>query len=306
MAKKITKKRKINKTKSGFKQTMLHWFVPHKGNKYHPHSIRWQSLVATAIVSLLMHIIYTYATTGQVAILGKTTSISSSEMLSLTNTQRIANNLEPFVLDPVLNQAAELKVKDMVDNNYWSHVSPSGVSPWSWIEGVGYKYVGAGENLAKNYPDENSILNAWMTSSAHRDNILNPDYRAMGVASSQDVINGKLTTIVVSYYAQPSEANLAGSVSGGATTGANDRQFIAYNNPLTYLGSTIKNMSPVSLGVLSLAVVLGFISLGAFIARSKLPSEVTQSWHKHHGLYKAVSMLIVVVLLLVFSSGVTI
>jgi len=53
-------------------------------------------------------------------------------------------------------------------------------------------------------------------------------------------------------------------------------------------------------------VVLGFISLGAFIARSKLPSEVTQSWHKHHGLYKAVSMLIVVVLLLVFSSGVTI
>jgi len=107
----------------------------------------------------------------------------------------------------------------------------------------------------------------------------------MGVASSQDVINGKLTTIVVSYYAQPSEANLAGSVSGGATTGANDRQFIAYNNPLTYLGSTIKNMSPVSLGVLSLAVVLGFISLGAFIARSKLPSEVTQSWHKNQGLY---------------------
>lgn len=306
MAKKVAKKRKTNQSKNGFKQTMFHWFVPHKDNKFHPHAIRWQSLLATAAVSLLMHIIYTYTTTGQVAILGKTTVISSSEMLDITNEQRLASKLEPFFLDPMLSQAAELKVKDMVDNNYWSHVSPSGLSPWSWIDSVGYKYVGAGENLAKNYPDENSILNAWMASSDHRDNILNADYKAMGVASAQDVVNGKLTTIVVAYYAQPSDHNTAGSVLGGSTGGIQDKKFVSYNNPLTYLGSTIKNMSPVSLGVLSIAVMLGFISLVSFIARSKLPKEFSQSWHRHHALYKAISMSVVVILLLVFSSGVTI
>lgn len=302
MAKKSKQKARSKKI-SGFKQTIVHWFVPHHSNKYHPHAIRWQSLVATALVSLTMHFIYTYTTTGQVAVLGRSITISSSELLRLTNEQRQKNNLDGFTINETLNKAAELKAKDMVDNNYWSHVSPSGVSPWYWIDQSGYKYQGAGENLAKNYADEASIVNAWMISSAHKENILNPNYKEVGIAAAEDVINGKVTTLVVMYYAQPVNSVVAES-SQNLGLGI-DKTFISLNNPLIYLGSTLKNMSPVTLGVLSIVVMLGFISLGAFVARSKLPKEVAQSWHKHHGIHKLAMLAVVVVLLLVFSSGVT-
>jgi len=289
---------------SGIKQTIVHWFVPHHSNKYHPHAIKWQSLVVTALISLSMHFIYTYTTTGQIAVLGRSITISSSQLLNLTNEQRQKNNLEGFTMNETLNRAAELKAKDMVENNYWSHVSPNGVSPWYWIDESGYKYQGAGENLAKNYADEASIVNAWMVSSAHRENILNSQYKEVGIAAAEDVIDGKITTIVVMYYVQPESAGVIGS-SQSLGNVALGKTFVSINNPLIYLGSTLKNMSPVTLGVLSIIVMLGFVSLGAFVARSKLPKEVAQSWHKHHGLHKTAVLSIMVVLLLIFSSGVT-
>ena len=51
---------------------------------------------------------------------------------------------------------------------------------------VGYNYSYLGENIAFNYPDDNSVMIAWMNSPGHRANILNPNFTQMGVGITYD------------------------------------------------------------------------------------------------------------------------
>ena len=50
----------------------------------------------------------------------------------------------------MLQEAAEKKAQDMIENNYFAHTSPQGKTPWHWVEESGYDYRYAGENLAIN------------------------------------------------------------------------------------------------------------------------------------------------------------
>lgn len=295
-------KRNISKKNERLALRLKHWFVPHKGNKYHPHIIRWQALVITAIVSLSTHIVYGYISTGQFAVLGKTVTISTSELQTLTNKVRKDHGLKLLEADPRLSQAAVKKAEDMIANNYWSHNSPQGVSPWYWIEQSGYSYAVAGENLAKNYSDAASVMDAWMSSSAHRDNIINPKFSSVGFAVVEGVINMKINTIVVAYYAAPTD--LVADVKGANTESL--LSVTSFNNPLVYIGGIIKNMSPVTIGVLVGIGMMIVVASLAHLSREYLPVRVKKSWKKHHGLYKAVGLSVVATILIIMSSGTSI
>ena len=65
----------------------------------------------------------------------------------------------------------------MIAKNYWAHNAPDGASPWSFFKNVGYRYLYAGENLARDFGDSASVVNAWMNSPTHRDNLLSGRYR---------------------------------------------------------------------------------------------------------------------------------
>jgi hypothetical protein len=110
-------------------------------------------------------------------------AIDTASLLSLTNQQRVAANLSPLVLNSKLSQAAEVKANDMITNNYWAHVSPTGVTPWTLIRQTGYQYQYAGENLAEDYSSAEAVVNAWMNSPGHRKNLLNPKLCEVGFAS---------------------------------------------------------------------------------------------------------------------------
>ncbi|HZK37368.1 MAG TPA: CAP domain-containing protein, partial [Clostridia bacterium] len=75
---------------------------------------------------------------------------------------------------------AALKSRDMYDNNYFSHDSPTYGSPFDMMTKFGIKYSGAAENIAKN-SSVAAAHNAFMNSQGHRDNILNPIYTHIGV-----------------------------------------------------------------------------------------------------------------------------
>jgi hypothetical protein len=81
-----------------------------------------------------------------------------------------------------LNQAAQLKAENMLQNQYFSHTSPSGITPWFWFRKAEYNYKYAGENLAVGFFDSQEVYDAWLNSPSHKANILNPNYTEVGTA----------------------------------------------------------------------------------------------------------------------------
>lgn len=129
-------------------------------------------------------------------------SLDVGKIIALTNLERIKNNLSPLSVDQKLSNAAIDKINDMIANNYFNHTSPKGIEPWHWMEKENYNYKFAGENLAMDFDNENDIVQAWMSSKTHRDNILNPDFKETGLAIKQGKIYSKNSLIVVQYFGQ--------------------------------------------------------------------------------------------------------
>jgi uncharacterized protein YkwD len=88
----------------------------------------------------------------------------------------------------------------MMSENYWSHNSPSGKSPWVWFNQAGYNYVYAGENLAKDFGSTSRMMEAWMASPTHKENIVSPKYEEIGIAVVPGNIGGQDTVLVVQLF----------------------------------------------------------------------------------------------------------
>ncbi|PJA55702.1 hypothetical protein CO165_02145, partial [Candidatus Roizmanbacteria bacterium CG_4_9_14_3_um_filter_33_18] len=136
-------------------------------------------------------------------VLGFATDISVDKLYQLTNEQRQNNGLSPLSLNSALTLAAQRKAENMFSENYWSHYSLDGKTPWDFILGAGYQYEYAGENLAKNFLFSNGVVDAWMNSTTHRDNLLKKEYTEVGYAIVNGVLNGEQTTLVVQEFGKP-------------------------------------------------------------------------------------------------------
>lgn len=107
------------------------------------------------------------------------------EVFDLINKQRINNGLAALKNDSEVQRVARIKAQDMVDNNYFSHTSPTYGSPFDMLKSFKISYKTAGENIAGN-SSNSSAVTAWMNSSGHKANILNSNfnYTGIGVVSS--------------------------------------------------------------------------------------------------------------------------
>lgn len=117
----------------------------------------------------------------------QTSSMNSDEkeVLDLINKQRTNNGLPALKNDSGVQRIARIKAQDMVDNNYFSHNSPTYGSPFDMMKSFKVSYKTAGENIAAN-SSNSSAVTAWMNSSGHKANILNSsfNYTGIGVVSS--------------------------------------------------------------------------------------------------------------------------
>lgn len=179
-----------------------HTFIPHQGNDYKPHFFR-----ETAIsVMLFFSIFLLGASFGSSFLLHKTVlgaNIAVNVLVDLTNDARIAYNETPLVRSATLEDAALLKGQDMVRYGYFAHDSPSGVTPWHWFKQAGYLFLYAGENLAINFNESKDISDAWLKSPAHRANMLDINFREIGIATVEGVYEGNPTTFVVQMFGTP-------------------------------------------------------------------------------------------------------
>lgn len=123
--------------------------------------------------------------------------ITSDKIVELTNASRAGANDNQLTVNAKLTRAAEAKAADMLANNYFSHTSPAGATPWIWIQKEGYDYNYAGENLAMDFQTTSKMEEAWMASPTHRANILNEKYSEIGAAVREGNINGHETIVAV-------------------------------------------------------------------------------------------------------------
>lgn len=108
------------------------------------------------------------------------------EVIRLVNEKRASNGLKALNYDWELSRVARYKSQDMRDNNYFSHTSPTYGSPFNMIKNFGLSYKTAGENIAKGQRTPSQVVNSWMNSQGHRENILNPSFTKIGVGYVSD------------------------------------------------------------------------------------------------------------------------
>lgn len=174
-------------------------FIPCEENKYRPKFLESRFLSYYLIVLLILKII-------SVSVLFYLpqnvffADITKSALINLTNQERNSLGIQTLKENLLLEDAAYLKARDILEKGYFSHYSPEGVSPWYWFEVAGYKYKFAGENLAIGFLDSEEVNQAWLDSASHRTNILNPKYKEVGIAVTKGDFQGNKTTIVVQLF----------------------------------------------------------------------------------------------------------
>jgi hypothetical protein len=135
-----------------------------------------------------------------------TTQIDAKALIKLTNEQRLKNGLPCLSYNNVLEKAAKNKANDLLSEGYFGHNSPDGKNFSDWVENLEYKYAYIGENLAMDFATNQGIIQGWMNSGKHKENILNESYKEIGIAVISGKFNGQKTTLVAQIFgAQLSE-----------------------------------------------------------------------------------------------------
>ena len=120
----------------------------------------------------------------------KSSNISfEKEVILLVNQHRVNYGLKPLSIDIDLTQAARYHALDMGINNYFSHdskvyagIKQSSYRPFYERVKEFFKQTSyLGENIAAGHVDPVSVVDGWMKSKGHRENILNPKWSHIGV-----------------------------------------------------------------------------------------------------------------------------
>lgn len=131
------------------------------------------------------------------------TAFAKEDIIIQTNALRQTLGLNNLRESVVLDIAATQKLQDMVQNQYFAHTSPAGVSPWHWVEVNQYKYSYAGENLAIGFFTAKDTVSAWANSPTHRANLLNANYKEIGIAVAPAKIQNSQGFLVVQLFGTP-------------------------------------------------------------------------------------------------------
>jgi len=176
-------------------------FVPTRENNFRPKFLTSRVLLYCLLILFILKIITVpfLIYFPKSALFG---DISKIALIKILNHDREEAGIGPLKENTVLNNAAVLKAKDMLAKDYFSHQSPEGVDPWHWFKIAGYNYKIAGENLAIGFLDSGEVNQAWLDSPSHKANLLNSNYKDVGIAVLTGDFQGNETTVVVQLFGQ--------------------------------------------------------------------------------------------------------
>ncbi|MCK8436022.1 CAP domain-containing protein [Streptomyces sp. D2-8] len=107
-------------------------------------------------------------------------SAAAAQVLSLVNEERAKVGCSPVAANSALADLAQSYSEDMAARGFFDHTDPGGRTPWDRAEKAGISNLG-GENIARGQADAAAVMDAWMNSPGHRANILNCDFKTLGV-----------------------------------------------------------------------------------------------------------------------------
>lgn len=168
--------------------------LPSKDNNYKSSFLQSNTLLYCVVLLLALKIVITLISINFPQNIFFA-DITKSALETFVNQSRQSAGLPTLTENQALDQAAKLKAQNMMQDQYFDHNSPSGVTPWFWFLKAGYNYKYAGENLAIGFYDSKEVYDAWLNSPSHKANILNPNYTEIGTA----ILNGfgQNNTIIV-------------------------------------------------------------------------------------------------------------
>ena len=227
------------------KYQFIHNFVPHPYHKRRATLLSSNALVLYSLVAVVFFLVLKLIPHAFPGVLGYASNIDVQTLLQDTNEVRQEHGLAPLKLNQTLSKAAEQKAQHMFKEDYWAHISPSGVKPWDFILNQGYDYTFAGENLAKNFMESDQVVEAWYESPTHRENLLSANYNEIGFAVVNGVLNGYETTLVVQMFGTSRTPSYVASVSNppSVPATANIESELQPQQPVTTSEKPIQNVS---------------------------------------------------------------
>lgn len=179
------------------------FFLPTEENSGLPILLSPFSLALLGVLSAFLLLSPTTIRVRQLAQLLSGPAFEKTDVIRLVNSARSDAGLPALKENGVLDLAAKAKAEDMGIKEYFSHNSPDGKTPWDFINGAGYKYSAAGENLAMDFLTADSAHKALMSSPTHRANILNPVFTEIGVSVVQGTSGSRPTIYLVQHFGRP-------------------------------------------------------------------------------------------------------
>lgn len=191
-----------------FNRILKHAFISHENNNHKPHILREITLILIILISVFF-LGFSFA---RYYFLHKTVlgeSIVSSVLIDLTNATREKYGGSKLAKSEKLEIASNLKAEDMAKYQYFSHNSPTGVTPWHWIKQAGYDFLYAGENLAIDFTQSKDVEDAWLKSPTHKANILDNKFTEIGISTKEGEIDGHSTIYVVQMFGAPKSSSMS-------------------------------------------------------------------------------------------------
>ena len=110
----------------------------------------------------------------------------AAQVVTLVNAHRAQLGLVPLVVSPTLTAAAEWKARNMAAYDYLDHddPAPDARTAGERVLACGYPATEWGENIGTGYATAQAVVDAWLASPEHRENIERPEFRATGVGAA--------------------------------------------------------------------------------------------------------------------------
>lgn len=269
-------------------------FYPHENNNHRASLIQTPFIGLFVALYLLNQSFIKSLTIVRPGILGYSSEITVQKVYDQTNHQRQLVGLSPLHFNPVLSQSATSKAQDMFANNYWAHNSPQGKTPWDFFKIAGYQYSIAGENLAKDFYDTDSMVKTWMNSPTHKANIVNGQYQEIGIGVVNGILDGVKTTLVVQHFGTPF------NVAAINDNTPEEKSYLANAEVLSAANyKTQPTISPLqlnqSVGVAMFIIIIGVLLVDGYLTLKNKTQRLTGSSAGHVG------FLVIILLLLFFT-----
>lgn len=273
------------------KRHWSHFFIPKPENNFRAGILKNGFLMLLVGFYLLNQLFIKSLTYIKPGVLGYSSEITVQKVFDQTNQERTNLGLKPLTYNSLLSQSATKKAEDMFTKNYWAHTSPSGKTPWDFFRSIGYQYSVAGENLARDFYDTDSLIKAWMNSPTHRENIINSKYQEIGIGVVNGTLGGIKTTLVVQHFGTPLVATTQSESTSKEILSPSDEIVINSNqlseNQVLSQNQTQEYINPLTLnktlGIVIFSLILVVLFIDGYITLKKGIHRITGSTIGHMG-----------------------